>query len=190
MRDASMDNDSTKTKTRREKFTKGCEAGHPNCCMRLAFQEKYLNNFEAAKKYFKLACGKGDFDSCRHLGNVLLNEEKNPQGAIESFQIGCKKGDNISCSTISTLTSSSYKADFGIEIREEAVAIGDHIIIRDQPSLKKWKHLGYINKTMVINVLEKGKSEAEVEGKIYTWYKVKIGGLEGWCTDHFLRLKQ
>jgi len=97
MRDGSMDNNPENIKIRREKFIKGCTAGHPNCCMRAAFNEKNSGNIQDAKKYFQLACEKADQDSCRHLGNIFKYEEKNLAGARTFYKRACDLGDKNSC---------------------------------------------------------------------------------------------
>lgn len=76
--------------------------------------------------------------------------------------------------------------DVPFKVNENAVTKGSQIIVRDVPSLKKWKTLGYLDKSELVKIEEIG-SDVTMDGGNYHWVKVKGVKHSGWVTDRLLR---
>lgn len=96
----------------------------------------------------------------------------------------------LACLVLTLLALPSFSKELtdviAVKAGSPAKMTGDHIVIRDTPSLKNGKILGILKNGEKFEIVEISKEKAVVDDKEYRWVRIKSDSFAGWCTDEFL----
>ena len=67
------------------------------------------------------------------------------------------------------------------------MVVADSLRVRDQPSVRS-EVLSYLRRGEVVEVLQRGEREEQIEGESGYWYEVTFQGVTGWVFGSHLEL--
>ena len=70
---------------------------------------------------------------------------------------------------------------------QHGMVVADSLRVRAQPSVRS-EVLSYLRRDEVVEVLQRGEREEQIEGEIGYWYEVTYQGVTGWVFGSHLEL--